>query len=227
MRLLINHLTRMQTGHICVAGVDLDRSRHVRPVLEAGRLTADFLARNQGPFDMARIVELGPLRACPSRPHLEDHIFNPLAVRVERTAGADEFWTILSRMSRPRLREIFGDALHLLGPSSCGVQPFTGLASLGCLIPAEKPSLWLRADGSIRIDIRDGEFSLNLGVTDLRLYQADHSTPDHALVAAAAEAIVRSRGLILSVGLTRPFMNVNWLQLNNLHLMESPLWPLG
>jgi hypothetical protein len=33
MLILVHHLTRMQPGFICVAGLDADTERHVRPVL--------------------------------------------------------------------------------------------------------------------------------------------------------------------------------------------------
>src|SRR5260370_42124155 len=51
--LVINHLTRMQQGYICVAGVDLETGRHVRPVLRR-RMGTVNLVRNGGLFDMAR-----------------------------------------------------------------------------------------------------------------------------------------------------------------------------
>jgi hypothetical protein len=48
-----------------------------------------------------------------------------------------------------------------------------------------------------------------------------------------AERIVGGTGLLLSVGLTRPFSNspssppVHWLQVNNIHLEDDPTWRLG
>ena len=52
MRLLINHLTRMHGGHICLAGVDLETRRHVRPMLANESLPFYFLARYGGPFEI-------------------------------------------------------------------------------------------------------------------------------------------------------------------------------
>jgi hypothetical protein len=54
MRIIVNHLTRMQPGYICVAGVDVSSGQHVRPELR-GRLTTDLLTLNGGPFDIASL----------------------------------------------------------------------------------------------------------------------------------------------------------------------------
>jgi hypothetical protein len=63
MQIIVNHLTRMQPGFICVAGVDVSSGRHVRPVL-GRRLTTDLLASKGGPFDMAELVDLGAVECC-------------------------------------------------------------------------------------------------------------------------------------------------------------------
>ena len=67
MQLLINHLTRMHGGHICLAGVDLETRQHVRPMLANDPVPFYLLARYGGPFEMARIVDLGLPRHAPSR----------------------------------------------------------------------------------------------------------------------------------------------------------------
>src|SRR5215210_1099974 len=60
MRILVDHLTRMQPGYFCAAGIDLESGRHVRPVLRRGRLTTDLLGTNGGPFDIGSVLDLGP-----------------------------------------------------------------------------------------------------------------------------------------------------------------------
>jgi hypothetical protein len=45
MRIVVNHLTRMQPGYICVAGMERQGGRHVRPVLAGGRWTRAYLGR--------------------------------------------------------------------------------------------------------------------------------------------------------------------------------------
>ena len=55
MQLVINHLTRMQQGCMCTAGIDLATGLHVRPVLDR-QMTIDMLSVYGGPFDIGRIV---------------------------------------------------------------------------------------------------------------------------------------------------------------------------
>jgi len=237
MRVLINHLTRMHGGHICVAGVDLDSRRHVRPVLQHDSVPAELLSRYGGPFDMARIVELGNVRPTPNPPHVEDQVFVPSWAKVERTVSTHEFWNLLHETSRSTLREIFGTGLRAIGGSRLGTDLGKGEASLGCLRLCRPAQLYLRTrpNGAqqIRIKLDDGELRADSGVTDLRLYGPDHATPDAAIVRGVAKWIADSKGVILGVGLTRKFRPsddadyYHWLQVNNIHLQEDPVWQLA
>ena len=237
MRILVNHLTRMHGENICVAGVDVDTRRHVRPVLGYQGITASLLARYGGPFDMARIVDLGNPRPKPNRPHVEDHQFAPSRLSFQRTAAAHEFWNLLQGLTKTRLEEVFGSELRAVGRSRYGTDLGRGLASLGCFLPHDPPELYLgtnrRGKPQIRIRLSDGEIRADAGVTDLRLYKADHFTPDAAMVRGVAKWIHDSDGVLLSLGLTRKFRvsedaeYIHWLQVNNIHLKEDPVWQLG
>lgn len=55
-QVVINHLTRMERGYICVAGIDLTTLQHLRLVLRRERLKTRFLTRYGGPFDIGNIV---------------------------------------------------------------------------------------------------------------------------------------------------------------------------
>jgi hypothetical protein len=237
MRLLINHLTRMHGGHICLAGVDLETRRHVRPVLAHEPLPFYLLARYGGPFEMARIVDLGSPRHTPEPPHIEDHVYVPARARMDRPAAAHEFWQCLQELERTTLHEIFGAALHEVRPGRWGTLPGQGAASLGLLRPAKSPRLYLTAghDGGRRIRLRfcDGQIEADASVADLRLFGDDHATPQPARIRALSEWIADSHGVILSVGLTRQFSPSDdheprhWLQINNIHRQEDPTWALG
>ena len=236
MRILINHLTRMHGGHICVAGVDVDTLRHVRPILQQEGIPFYLLARYDGPFDMARIVDLGAARPQPERPHVEDHVFVPSRAKFERTASSDEFWNLLHEVTRTRLREIFGNTLRPLGNARYGTDLGRGTASLGCLLPHGPPELYLgtsrQGRPQIRMRISDGEIHADAGVTDLRLFQEDHATPDSDLVRGVAKWIHDSDCVLLGVGLTRKFRPseqhdyFHYFQVNNIHLKEDPVWQL-
>ncbi|HUT94738.1 MAG TPA: hypothetical protein VMY37_35100 [Thermoguttaceae bacterium] len=240
MRIVVNHLTRMRGGHVCVAGVDVRTDRHVRPVLRWGSLTPALLARNHGPFDMANVVDLGTVEPCPKPPHVEDHWFSPPKAELLERLGAEEFWALLYAVSKPRLRDVFGDELRPMGRSSCGTPVGQGRASLGCFRPNRRQSSpWVEKgrDGALRVRIRidDGELHRSVAVTDLRLYGKDHATADPAAVRKLADRLRSPGAVILGVGLTRAFSSsseqqekpVHWLQVNNVHLEDDPTWPLG
>jgi hypothetical protein len=227
MRIVVNHLTRMQPGYICVAGIDLASGKHVRPVLET-RLSSRLLARNRGPFDIGAIVDLGTASPMGRPPETEDHRFNQWKVtRVKDSVGAD-FWELLGRVARPGLRDVFGDALQQRD-RSCTVEVGQGRASLGCL-RATRPQLAIDSAGKIRLTLDDGRYRASLSVADLRLYGTDYLTPRRDRVEHVAARIEAGVGVILSVGLSRPFLKPgdkasrHWLQVNNIHLEDDPLW---
>jgi hypothetical protein len=237
MKIVINHLTRMQKGFICVAGVDLAAEQHVRPMLRS-QMRKDLLARYGGPFDVGRVLELGWTKYVGTRPESEDYLFRQSEVRCLGEMPADEYWALLRRLARSRLDEIFGADLLPRGPRSHAVEVGRGVASLGCYLAIGRPQLGLQqrdalSGGRIRIQFRSGERDFDLGVTDIRLYGADHVTPDAAIVQRVAERLQGAPEVILGVGLTRAFRGaddepaMHWLQVNNLHFPNDPVWRLG
>ncbi|MCC6125755.1 MAG: hypothetical protein IT426_12385 [Pirellulales bacterium] len=234
MRIVINHLTRMHGGHICAAGVDLETRRHVRPVLEGAPLPFYLLSTYGGPFAMARILDLGSPRPAPVPPHVEDHVLVPACVKTIRRACPREFWKLLDELARPALAEIFGDCLRPAGQGAYAAEVGAGQVSLGCLRLRQAAGLFFKDDRRggrrLRIGFNDGLLKVEASVTDLRLFADDHATPNAAAVRAANQGLSHSRGAILCVGLTRPYSpdkkqpERHWLQVNNLHLEDDPLW---
>jgi hypothetical protein len=233
MQILVNHLTRMSPGYICVAGIDLQTGAHVRPV-GYGRLSAGLLTAYGGPFDIGQVVDLGRVVHAGKPPEIEDHRFEPKRARRQRPAPADEFWQWLSAEAKPRVSEIFGPALTRFGARRYAVAVGEGQSSLGCLTAAHRPELYLKprpgkAD-QVRLRLWDGEIEIDSGVTDIRLYDVASGAPDADLVRHIAAWLARSACVILSVGLSRPFSpdpdlpEVHWLQINNVHFSEVPLW---
>lgn len=240
MRIVINHLTRMRAGYVCAAGVEPETLRHVRPVLEDGALPFDVLARYGGPFDMARVVELRIARPHPVPPHVEDHVIVPESAVPCAATDATEFWQLLRRLTKTHLRDVFGDRLRPVGRSSCGTGVGEGTVSLGCFRPSKAPRLSCVKQPSsgklrIRMHIADGELEADVGVTDIRLHEDDHVTPNRAAVEVLDRRIRQSAEVILGVGLTRAFKSstphgeqeAHWLQVTNIHLREDPGWELG
>ncbi|MCC6178715.1 MAG: hypothetical protein IT305_25695 [Chloroflexi bacterium] len=237
MKIAIVHLTRMQPGYVCVAGLDVDTGAHVRPVFPGQRLRGSLTARQGGPFDIGVVVDLGRVRPTPVTPEHEDHEFERRYVRVTQRIEPRLYWDMLSFVSRPSLGELFGPALQRRGKDRAGVEEGTGEASLGCFRPRLRPSLYvgrnLRGERALRMSLRDPQLgSLDLSVTDLRLYDED-GRADERRAAKLEERIARGAGVVVGVGLTRAFRAradlepLHWLQVNNLHLEDDPTCSLG
>ena len=222
----------MQPGYFCAAGIDLETGTHVRPVLRRGRLTTDLLSTNDGPFDIGSVLDLGPTTNAGRAPELEDRRFDPAATRRLYDDGADEYWDALEAVKRESLEEIFGPALELWDESGT-VDVGEGRASLGCLKPEKQPWMYVDHRGTVRLVLDYLMPSVDLSVTDLRLYEKDGRTPRRDLVQSLQKRLKAGVETILSVGLTRPWRKWNddaerhWLQLNNIHLQDDPLWQLG
>lgn len=235
MKLVINHLTRMRPGFICVAGIDMESRKHVRPLPAAGRLGPDHLRRNKGPFDIAEVVEIKAPRPRPVQPETEDHQYQAGDIRHAGSMPGEDFWKLLKSISSGRLKTLFGNDLVSIGSRNCGVNVGQGSASLGCYLPKDQPVLTCPDGKKIRLLLDDADFpGLDLGVTDIRLYGSDHWTPAPAKVKAVAARIAKGEPVILSVGLGRPwssdperYTKMHWLQVNNLHLESDPGWALG
>ena len=231
MRILVNHLTRMQPGYFCAAGVDLETETHVRPVLRRGRLTTDLLSTNGGPFDIGAVLDLGPTANTGRAPELEDHRFDPADTRRLYDDNAGDYWDALERVARESLEDIFGPALELWDESGT-VDVGEGHASLGCLKPEQQPWIYVDHRGTVRLVLDYLMPSVDLSVTDLRLYEGDGRTPRRDLVQSVQKRLESGVETILSVGLTRPWQKRgddeerHWLQLNNIHLKDDPLWQL-
>ena len=229
MQVVINHLTRMQPGYVCVAGVDLDFGRHVRPVLRGRRLSIDLLLRKGGPFDIAAIVDLGGTQYAGQPPETEDYYFTSTGTVYAGDMEPDVFWRMLELVSQWKLTGVFGDALKQRGKTYT-VDVGAGSASLRCLRPAVRPVLTLDLFGAVRLLLVEGRFRANLPVTDLRLYEEDHRTPRHRIIEQVATRIQRGVPVVLSMGLTRPWQKPgdtaprHWLQVNNIHLSDDPTW---
>jgi hypothetical protein len=228
MRLLVNHLTRMAPGFVCVAGFDPDSKKHVRPVIH-GRLSSDLLERFGGPFDIANLVELGEVTPTGTAPELEDNLFEPTNSSKIKSLDADRFWRVLQALSGSSLSDVFGDVIQYTDASAV-VGVGLGERSLGCLTSQAQFGMYISAFDKIRLTFEDEGHALDLGVTDARL----HAPPDWQIredrVEEIAARLRHGERVILSLGLSRAFQKKgdtvrrHWLQVNNIHLEGSPVW---
>lgn len=229
MRILVNHLTRMQPGWICVAGLELESKRHIRPVTNQP-LSASLLDAHGGPFALGRVLDLGETRFCGRMPEIEDRQFEPDAVQVVRDLNAEELHSRCAEIAQCRLRDIFGPDLEWIGhrpdhPGTAAVAERRGLRSLGCYW-AQSPRLsFVCADGrrKVRFGFVEEELQFSVAVTDIRLYEADHVSPNERAIAELHEALARQPRTLVSIGLSRAYhyderhAPQHWLQINNIH----------
>jgi hypothetical protein len=232
MQIVVNHLTRMQAGCMCVAGIDMETGLAVRPVLDR-QMTIEMLSVHGGPFDMARIVDLGETRFVGRVPEVEDQWFDAASARHVGDTPPDEFSRMLQQHAHEKLGAIFGPDLERVG-TTCAVTETHGLRSLGCYW-ASGGRLFVehgRERPRIRFSWRAGEHSFTVPVTDIRLYGDDHVTPCESTVGRIAAELAAEPRVLLSVGLSRPYRKTaadpprHWLQINNFHLRENPGWTL-
>src|SRR5690348_907932 len=102
MQIVISHLTRMQPGYICVAGIEPATGKHIRPVLNR-RLQSNLLRKNGGVFEIGALVELGPTRHVGRAPELEDHEFSVENLQYIQPINATNFWDFVTQTSAVRL----------------------------------------------------------------------------------------------------------------------------
>jgi hypothetical protein len=228
MHVVITHLTRMKPGFICVAGIDPQTNRQIRPVL--GRcFTRDYLRHNGGPFEIGAEVDLGPTIYVGRAPAIEDHQISPANLRYLRRLKRDEFWSLLRQTSQPDLLSIFGPELqHQPRDHSATTAENHGTATLGHLRSQRRPTLMTNFLGRPRVTLLEQSTESTISLTDFRFCRSDHRTPRLRLL-ESVKARLRTTPFILAVGLTRPYQKSpkdpvrHWLQLNNIHLQDDPL----
>jgi hypothetical protein len=232
MKFVLSHLTTMDAGFVCLAGLDLDTGNHIRPVLKGARLRSVLVEGLGGKVNMAQEIDLGPITPDPNPPETEDHIFSPGKMKIIRTLPGPEFWEAMKSAAIPRLDEIFG--CHLRNQKlSCVIDVGMGQHSLGCLTVENPPRIFINDRGRLRARVRDGVYNVELSITDLRFYKIDQKTPRPEIIDNYNRRILMGADVILGVGLTRPWQKpddtkpYHWLQLNAVHLSDNPAWQLS
>jgi hypothetical protein len=216
----------MAPGYCCVAGITESTHEHIRPVL-GERLPIEIVRPFGGPFDMGAVVELGEARAVGRVPEIEDYLVWPDDLAHVGYVSRARVWELVRETASSSLEDIFSDQLKRSGDrmSRASVSPGQGKASLGCFAPSGEVRLHVREiNGTANIRIELAEEGLDLSLTDARYYTDHYRRPHRQRIAAAQAAIGRGEGVVLGVGLTRPFApseegpERHWLQVNALHL---------
>lgn len=233
MEIVINNLTRMEKDYCCVAGIDLQSNEFVRPVLKSDRISTKMLKRYKGIFDIASVVRIDDAQHAPKNPpHVEDYIIDLNKISFIKDMAGNEFWELLEKVSKSTLQEIFGNVL-IKKNGSAAVDSGVGTCSLGCLHPSSRPQIKIKkyTEGNkIKVCLHDSNIEYILPVTDIRLYEDDHKTPNQSMIDKVNKKLDEGVDLIVSVGLTRAWRKhgdndkVHWLQLNNFHFRNEPTW---
>jgi hypothetical protein len=159
---------------------------------------------------------------------MEDVAFDPAAVRARGVMARDEFWVVLESRSRRTLAEIFGPTLERTGRTASMAEG-TGARSLGVLDLGHRVRLEA-SFGKLKVALLDSDLgTLRVPVTDLRLHDPETGGIHERRLELVNDRLRRRRA-ILSVGVGRAWAPDgeeprHWLQVNNIHLDDNPLWP--
>ena len=222
MQIVINHLTRMQPGLFCAAGLDLKTGMHIRPLIEGG-LHTDLLSREGGPFALGAILDLGPTKFIGRVPEIEDRLCERANLKLVGEMDSNVFRQSLEASAKVSLTEIFGASLRRAG-STRTIAENSGLFSLGCCWVDHCKLTIVQREGGPRLKLmwRDQGDELLTAVADIRLFESDHRTLNMATIELANTQLATQERILLSVGLSRPYRKtedeapMHWLQVNNI-----------
>jgi hypothetical protein len=229
VQIVVNHLTRMTAPRICVAGIEPDSRRHIRPTTPANDpIDRRLLDEEGGPFGIGTLVDLGAVRANRSRPESEDHLFETASAREVRSLDPDEYWQLLDDVAEDNLGAIFGPDLERRG-GSFAIEEGSGRVSLGVLRVQQPPDLRIDGYGKLRLILNDVEEPARLPVTDIRFVEAEHRTLRREVVADVQQRLRGGTDLFLMLGLARAFVaegddrGRHWLQVNGICVEDRPV----
>jgi hypothetical protein len=229
MRIVLNHLTRMEAPRICIAGLDHTSERHVRPTTGRMRpLTRGLLASEGGPFRLGALVDLGEVVPEPTSPETEDCRFTPDRATVLGQLSDSRYLELLHEHARERVHEIFGEQLTRHG-RTYAVDEASGAVSLGILRVRRTPSLQIDRFGKLRLRLSVERQLTSLPITDVRLFEADHITIRTDAVEDLRARMRHGIRPLLMLGLSRAFQKEgddrgrHWLQVNGICMSDRPL----
>ncbi len=222
MQIVINHLTRMQPGFFCSAGLELTTGLHIRPLIEGG-LHTELLSRERGPFSLGAILDLGPTKFIGRVPEIEDRLFERANLKLIGQMDPSEFRQSLESCAKDSLTEIFGKSLRRAG-STRTVCENGGLVSLGCGWAGGCKLIIVQREGGPRLKLtwQDQGDELLTAVADIRLFDSDHRTLNMAAIERANKQLSLHDRTLLSLGLSRSYRKtdnespMHWLQVNNI-----------
>lgn len=223
MQIIVNHVTRMASPRICVAGIDAATFQHVRPVTPSTDLiTRALLRENGGPFGAGALVDLGTVLACPNAPETEDHEFATAQAKRIEDLSDDVYLELLGQVSDEDVPTAFGPDLVEVRPRKLAVPAGRGTRSLA--VPVVNPELRVKFE-NLYLKLDPPNTPAELRVTDVRFYEADHKTVKRDIVDDVNGRLASGVTAYAMLGLARAMHDndggdVHWLMANGLCLAD-------
>ena len=224
MRIILNHVTRMNHPRICVAGLEQNMLEHVRPTTpKTDLITRDLLRSEGGPFGPGALVDLGHVEPEGQRPEVEDHLFATAQARLVRDLSDEEYLNALESAKHEGIVDAFGPDLLEVRPGKHAIPAGQGVRSLA-VIEIEASELYVGWD-KLYLDVADNGLQAKLRVTDARFYAPDHKTVQRDVVNDVSRRLRDGVPTYAMVGLARAMHDddggdVHWLQCNGLCLAD-------
>lgn len=224
MQIIVNHVTRMRESRICVAGVERETLRDVRPTTpRTDPLTRQLLRSEGGPFGPGAVVDLGRVTPEGQRPEIEDHRFVPANARHVEDLSDGSYLKVLEDIRQPGIGVAFGPDIREIRPSKLAVPAGRGQRSLA-VVGVKTPRLYVDNWGKLYLDVNDGSTQAKLRVTDVRFYKPDQKIKAD-VVKNVASRLASGVEAYAMVGLARAMWDedggdVHWLQCNGICLVD-------
>jgi hypothetical protein len=220
----------MSHPRICVAGIEPESRRHIRPTTgPANPLSRELLASAGGPFEVGAVVELGETTPVPSPPEVEDQHFDPAAARQIGRLKPEKYLGLLDEVAERSIRYGFGPDLEHRGRYKFASETGRGECSLLCVRMEEYIALQISNWGTLQLRFNVANECAYAPVTDLRFYEPDQTTIRKSLVRSVAARLRQRTRAWVMFGLSRPWAppeettERHWLQVNGICLEDDPL----
>ncbi len=227
MLIIVNHVTRMKSPRICLAGVDAETFEHIRPTTPPSDLmTRTLLRQNGGPFGVGALVELGPVQAEPNPPETEDHRFATANARRVEDLSDDEYLAVLQEVSVATVENAFGPDLECVSYRKYAIEPGRGTQSLAVVRLQGRPHLRCNDWRKLLLELDDPDTPCSLSMTDVRFYKSDQTTINGDVVEDVNDRLSAGVDAFLMLGLARAFVaagfdrRLHFLQGNGLCLVD-------
>jgi hypothetical protein len=217
----------MKSEHrICVAGIEKDTFKDVRPTTpKADPITRKLLRSEGGPFGPGAVVDIGHVVQDGQRPEVEDHRFVTTQARHIEDLSDESYLAVLDDVRHDSIEAAFGSDLHEIRPRKLAVPAGRGKRSLA-VVEVEMPKLYIDDWGNLYLDVDDGGTEAKLRVTDVRFYEPDHKTIKGDVVENARARLASGVQTYAMIGLARAMWDkdggdVHWLQCNGICLTDE------